>query len=78
MTGLIGQIAVLSREINFIGLTFLSATWIKDLHALHLDGWRFLFVKGVSLKIIRKTSFQVSGRQSGPLGRTVRGLLVFI
>jgi hypothetical protein len=27
-------------------LTFHSATWIKDLHALHLDEWRFLLVKG--------------------------------
>jgi hypothetical protein len=30
------------------------------------------------LKIKRKTSFLVSGGQSGPFGRTVRGLLVFI
>jgi hypothetical protein len=34
--------------------------------------------KRVSLKIKRKTSFLVSGGQSGPFGRTVRGLLVFI
>jgi hypothetical protein len=34
------------RGINFIGLTFHSATWIKNLHALHLDEWRSLLVKG--------------------------------
>jgi hypothetical protein len=78
MTGLIGYIVVLSRGINFIGLTFHSATWIKNLHALHLDEWRFLLVKRASLKILRKTSFQVSGGQSGPLGRIVRELLIFI
>jgi hypothetical protein len=48
------------------------------LHSLHLDEWQFLLVKRVSLKIIRKISFQESGGQSGPLGRTVRGLLIFI
>jgi hypothetical protein len=34
------------KRIKFIGLTFHSATWIKNLHALHLDEWRFLLVKG--------------------------------
>jgi hypothetical protein len=28
---------MLSRGVNFIGLTFHSATLIKNLHALHLD-----------------------------------------
>jgi hypothetical protein len=32
---------VLSRGINFIGLTFHSATLTKNLHALHLDELRF-------------------------------------
>jgi hypothetical protein len=59
-------------------LTFHNATWIKNLHASHLVEWRFLLVKRASLKIIRKISFQVSGGQSGPLGRTVHGLLNFI
>jgi hypothetical protein len=27
-----------------------SATWIKNLHALHLDEWRFLLVKGFRRK----------------------------
>jgi hypothetical protein len=65
------------KRINFIDLTFHSVTWIKNLHALHLDEWRFLLVKRASLKIIRKISFHVSGGQSGPFGRTVRGLLFF-
>jgi hypothetical protein len=47
MTGLIGYIAALSREINFIGLTFHSTTLIKNLHALHLDEWRFHLIKRV-------------------------------
>jgi hypothetical protein len=34
--------------------------------------------KRVSSKILRKISFQVLGGQSGPLGRTVRGFLIFI
>jgi hypothetical protein len=34
--------------------------------------------KRVSLEILRKISFQVLGGQSGPLGRTVRGFLIFI
>jgi hypothetical protein len=46
MTRLIGYIVVLSRGVNFIGLTFHSATLIKKLRALHLDEWRFLLVKG--------------------------------
>jgi hypothetical protein len=45
MTGLIGQIVVLSRGIHFIGLTFHSATLIKNFHALHLDVWRFILLE---------------------------------
>jgi hypothetical protein len=33
------------KRVNFIGLTFHSATLIKILYALHLDEWRFLLVK---------------------------------
>jgi hypothetical protein len=38
----------------------------------------FSKVKEVLLKILRKVSFLLWGGQSGPLGRTVRGLLRFI
>jgi hypothetical protein len=31
---------------QFIGLTFHSATLIKNLHALHLNEWRFFLIKG--------------------------------
>jgi hypothetical protein len=63
---------------QFHWLDFHSATLIKNLHALHLDEWCFQKDKSVSLKILRKVSFQLWGAQSGPLGRMVCGPLKFI
>jgi hypothetical protein len=68
MTGLIGYIVVLSRGVNFIGLTFHSVTLIKNLHALHLDEWRFHLVKGFHWKSLEKSVFTCWVDSAGPWG----------
>jgi hypothetical protein len=51
-------------------LTFHSSTWIKNLHALHLDEWRFLLVKGFYYHFIEN----LKKNQFSGVERTVRAL----
>jgi hypothetical protein len=59
---------VLSRGVNFIGLTFHSATLIKNLHALHLDEWRFHLIKRFCWKSWEKSVFNCGVDSLGPWG----------
>jgi hypothetical protein len=63
----VDRIDIRTIKRDFIGLTFHSATWIKNLHALHLDEWRFLLVKN-----LKKKQFSVRGSSQGTQG-TRRG-----
>jgi hypothetical protein len=59
-------------------MTFHSATWIKSLHALHLDEWRFLLVKGFHWKSKEKQFFWHLADSPGPSGgRSVSGWFLF-
>jgi hypothetical protein len=78
MSGLIGYIVVLSSGINCIGLTFHSATLIKNLHALHLDEWRFQKIKRFHWKFWEKSVFYCGADSPGPWGgRSVGSWVLF-